>query len=291
MLKQGEYGLFFVSCLCVYSLFACSGQEALNQKLLEASDQKQPSPVPLASSSPLPSPLSSPSQTPAPAPDPYQLVLDEGRKAFREGRFEEAAKAFQKALDLKPDQDIPKHNLASSLGQLGRFEQALPLFLELEKKAPTDILLLRDLALIYSYQGDCDRAGTYYAKENKTIPRCPRSFEADQEFKLGDVAFKEGRYQDARTRYEKALALEPKYLDAKFNLASTFGALGDYPQAIKLYKEVETVKPDFPKLYEQLALSFSYQGDCPQAEIYYAKAGLPKAACPLQRGFRIDKAD
>lgn len=60
---------------------------------------------------------------------------------------------------------------------------------------------------------------------------------------LGIIAEREGRQEEARKNYEKAVALDGDFLPARLSLASTLEHLGDPKQALVQYREAQRLNP------------------------------------------------
>lgn len=122
------------------------------------------------------------------------------------GRLQEAQRACRKLLQSRPD--LPEvHMLAAEIhGQSGDAKRA--------NEAISRVLRLR-----------------------------PGWTEANIQVALGDLFGDFGRYDDAETRYRRALELEPDLSDARFNLASVHCAAGRVADAIGELKQLLVEEP------------------------------------------------
>jgi len=64
--------------------------------------------------------------------------FDRGNDLYTAGKKEEAISAFRKALEIQPDYLPATFNIAIALGDLGRYDEALKILLDLKKKMPND---------------------------------------------------------------------------------------------------------------------------------------------------------
>jgi tetratricopeptide (TPR) repeat protein len=55
---------------------------------------------------------------------------------------------------------------------------------------------------------------------------------------LGECLRAAGRYEDAVVHFEQALAINPDYINAKFNLGLTYQSLNEIDRSIVLYAQV-----------------------------------------------------
>ena len=61
-------------------------------------------------------------------------------------------------------------------------------------------------------------------------------------------------FQNAAKSYQKAIENEPRFWEARFNLANILTNLGDPSQAVELYKSVIMLNPGFTKAQDNLNL-------------------------------------
>lgn len=114
--------------------------------------------------------------------------------------------------------------------------------------------------------------------------------------KLGNVLFKAGRYEDAISAFEKAVSLQPGYLEAEVSWANTLHMLGKLPAekrahyaaknaalgdrvrnggnnafAIHCYRQALNLKSDLIEAHHGLAQAFHAQADMDKALQSYRK--------------------
>ncbi len=119
--------------------------------------------------------------------------LLQGHDLYRAGRYVDAAAAFAKALTADPDSCEAAVNLATALATGGETAKAIEQF-------------------------------------RATSTKCPDNPTAH--YDLGHLLVLQGRYAEARTELEAALALRPRDLDAHMELAAALWGLSDLPGAI-----------------------------------------------------------
>jgi superkiller protein 3 len=67
--------------------------------------------------------------------------------------------------------------------------------------------------------------------------------EAGAEFLLGVLAYRDGRFDDSRARFEAALAARADYSEARYNLAITYYDQGHFEDAVDQFQEVLRLHP------------------------------------------------
>ncbi|AZV47085.1 TIGR03032 family protein [Nautilia sp. PV-1] len=102
--------------------------------------------------------------------------FDKGNELYNMNKKEEAIEEFKKALKIQPDFLPATFNIAISLGDLGRFEEAEKILMDVIEK---------DASIAEAYNS------------------------------LGYVYYKMGDYKRAKENFEKALELNPKYEQPK----------------------------------------------------------------------------
>ena len=127
--------------------------------------------------------------------------INRGNDLFYKDDYESALKAYDKAIELEPDDAYAWYNKGTALGELGWYEEELEAY-------------------------------------NKAIELKSDYFEAwsDKGVALGDL----GRYEEELEAYDKAIELKPDYANAWFNRACVYARLGNKEKALSdLKKAIE----------------------------------------------------
>jgi tetratricopeptide (TPR) repeat protein len=119
-------------------------------------------------------------------------------------------------------------------------------------------------------------AAALSSPNSKTIQYPPAVVSA---FRAGEDALRAGRAEEAVADFQKALRLEPQFVEAKINLGLSYHLLGDYHQASAELAEGLRSRPDLPGPHLILGID-------------YLKLGLPSKAIPvLEEALRQDSAN
>jgi len=77
---------------------------------------------------------------------------------------------------------------------------------------------------------------------------------------LGAAYLKKTMYNEAIVEFERAVAIDPNYLEPYYNLGSVLMAFGRYADAIRLFRRGLIVNPDHAELRSQLSRALSLAG-------------------------------
>jgi protein O-GlcNAc transferase len=89
---------------------------------------------------------------------------------------------------------------------------------------------------------------------------------------LGNALKAQGRLDEADHSYRRALALNPGYLEARYNRALLLQAQGRLDEAIESYAQVLAHKPDHAEAHNNLGNALQAQGKLDQALAAYSQA-------------------
>lgn len=78
--------------------------------------------------------------------------------------------------------------------------------------------------------------------------------------------FAEGKYDEAISTYQEALALDPGLVDALHGLAMAYAEKGDLRAATEAAKRITEAAPDDPLGYTSLSIFLQRAGQIPEAE-------------------------
>ena len=209
-----------------------------------------------------------------------------GNACQRAGRYEEAIGYFKKALELKPDYDLPVINMANAYRALGKDEAALAGYEHYLTIDPKNAHVRYEIGQIYLDQGDLARADENFRKALEIDPKVAAARNA-----IGVLAFKRGDLATAERDVRAALEIKSDVRLAHYNLALIAEERNDLQTAEAEYRREIEIHPDAYKaafnlgrLYERLgnrnaqiaslkaAVDMNPEG--PEANVFLAKAYL-----------------
>lgn len=233
----------------------------------------------------------------------WQELNEQGRQLRREGKYNEAIAAFEKALS-KIDQKsksyaIVMNNLALVYDDMQNFAKAEEYYKRaadvykatVGEKDPNYITTIENLGYLYQQQGKYALAEEYYSQAltlNKEVlgTRDPRYAEALES--LAKLAEKAGKRERAEQLYVEHLKLQrdnlgekhPAYASAMENLAKFYQNEGKFTLAEDYFKEVIKIRkrnnqektPDYANTLNNLAILYKVSGKLELAENTYEEA-------------------
>jgi len=209
-------------------------------------------------------------------PDYPQIDFELAQAYLAEGETGKAASYLNLAVAGAPDFaeavlalaeiDIRKGDTGAAIGLLTRVIQKHPDL--------TQPRLL--LAQAFVGQNDLDNALVLYRQIAEGLPQSPQPH-----LLAGMVLDRQGRRDEARSEFEKAIALAPDYFQAMEQLVSLDLAEKQYPAALQRVQSQIAKKPDSAELNILLGRIYLAQKDAVQAEAALKKAVQLKADSPL----------
>lgn len=183
------------------------------------------------------------SQEPPPAalPDP----LKPAREMLVAGRAEEAEQFLRVFLAKRPD-SVDAHLLQiQALRFLGkRGPEVVDLYRRALAISPHDARILNDLGLYYLIEEGNAREALSYFEEALAAGHTPEAH-----FNVGRARFQMKEYALAAAAFEKALAVDPRFSDARYFLARIYTEtpLADPAKASRLWDVVRAESADDPE--------------------------------------------
>jgi choline-sulfatase len=232
-----------------------------------------------------------------------------GNIYYKTRRFREALEAFQKSLDLKPDDSFAVINIANSLQALGQSEQAERFVLDYLAKGLDDPQLYFLLGNIRVRRGDPDGAVAYFEKcltanpqsasaHNAIAAICLNNDRLDEaeahlkaaaaisprltslRFNMAQLLEKQNRYPEAADFYLQEIQDSPKNFRALFNLSRVYRMMGREEDEFATLKKAIEVNPEFPIAYFHLARILLRRGRDFDQAIAWAKKGIELKPAP-----------
>jgi tetratricopeptide (TPR) repeat protein len=155
-----------------------------------------------------------------------------GYKLYEQGKYEEAAQAYEEAIKLSSTQWGYYFNLGLSYKKLNKKEEAVAAF-------------------------------------QKAVELNPESFSSNKE--LGEALGKSGNYEEAKVYYQRAIELSPDEPDVFYNLGVCLMNLGESVEALDAFLKAVEIKEDYVEAYYQIGTIYIGQNKTEEAVISLEK--------------------
>lgn len=214
-----------------------------------------------------------------------------------QGKYQEAAKEFEKAVALDPKFHAARYNLALAHYNLGSTKEAIHEFQELVNSSYYFVNAHYNLGTIYLREGMVDKAIEQLKIVVELEPNHPEAH-----FNLGYIYFKRDLLDDAISEYKKGAQIKPDSVKGRLSLAFIYEKKDMYKEAVEQYLAVLELAPDdndakqavgglqaISSITESLkarpkdALAYIYLG-----HIYYARGMYREAADNYNKALQID---
>jgi len=191
-------------------------------------------------------------------------LIDEADRLEESGELNEALRYWRLAAERAPDAVVLCRlgNVAMDIGDLSQAEQAFHSAIELSPDLPTAHNML---GLLYIERGDLESALSCFL----------RSAEIDESKRtltfLGSVQLQLGLTQRARDSLTKALALDPNYEEASYNLGLAYRTEAP-AEAIAYFRRAIKIDPEYALAHRELGWALRGIGRYAEAERHLRKA-------------------
>ncbi len=178
---------------------------------------------------------------------------EKGNHHFRQGDYEHAMQAYNKAVQLDPALGWPYSNLALTCMAMGNFTEAIRFYKQALERLSTDgekAACWNNLGNAYRKCGDYNNAAAAYQKAGEMDPENAGMGEDHETFKLGpgresarvwndlgEIFFKSSDYAEAGNAFRRAIQLDAGYAWPYSNLARTLAAEGRHQEAIPFFQQ------------------------------------------------------
>jgi tetratricopeptide (TPR) repeat protein len=189
------------------------------------------------------------------APEDPEILFQFGKICLQRNLSDDALPALTKAVQLQPDQDSYVYVLASANVAKNRLPEAASLFSQLLQKHPQDAVVKYSLGAVHFLQGNYDEAESslkqslkiqpdqvaasyYLALTYDALGQDAQSVEVFRDLlrhhpdhapsyvKLGSILASQHQYDQALPLLERAVALDPKSVQAHYQLGLLLRRLG-----------------------------------------------------------------
>jgi len=200
-------------------------------------------------------------------PDYVEAYNNLGNTFQFQRKFDEAVEYYRQALNFAPKSAETHNNLGAALQRLGRLDEAISHFREALKKRPDFVEALNNLGYALQSQEKTDEAIICYQHALKIRP-----LSAEVNNNMGIALVAKGKLDEAVAHYRRALLTDPNYADVYQNLGQTLEMQGRFDEAAENFAQALRVKPDFAEAHSSFARSLSMVGKFEDALVHYRQS-------------------
>ena len=206
------------------------------------------------------------------APDPkdkldeLRMIQDAEKDEF-EGNYAAAAALHEKMLAMRPNAASSYVNLALAQARMKNFNEAIQTLKQGIEKIPGSELLLSRLGYTYLVTGRPEQAFAAMSEVLKTNPGHIDALTAS-----AMILDSQGKKEEARSFFERALAVEPENKFIRMSYAQNLATSGRLADAIAVYTKLTQ---DFPRdnlPFQLLGMTYALAGDFDKAVQYLKEA-------------------
>jgi tetratricopeptide (TPR) repeat protein len=172
------------------------------------------------------------------------------------GRMEEAVAALATAVRLEPDNPDPYVNLGAALASLGRLEEAIGALTRAVTLEPANADARNNLGLALTLAGRSDEAVPILAEAVRLDPVYDRAW-----YNLGHALLLDGRNSEAITALQRALTISPDYGNALVQLGEALNRERRYQESTALLSPRLPALASWPDVHRILGVAAHCLGD------------------------------
>ncbi len=187
-------------------------------------------------------------------PESPKLWNERGVALHQDGRYEEAAASYRRALDADPRYAIAHNNLAVALYHDGRREDAVDAFRAALDANPSFTKARVNLALLLTKGRRFQLALEAYRQVLVTDAESPAAWNG-----IGIVLSELRKFEDARNAFARAIQGRPEFAEAHYNLSFVLSNLGDFDGALRETKRALELDPYYVPQKFSLAIDLEYE--------------------------------
>lgn len=189
-------------------------------------------------------------------PNNPHVLNNLGLAFLTQRKWEEARKRFREAIEIKRDFYSAKMNLARSLINLKRYEDALNIYKGLKEKHINDTKILMNIAHIYFVQQKLDKSEDLL---NKIISMDKENAVAYNNRAVIHII--KGKFNKAIGDLRKAIYINTYFAIAENNLGICYVAKGVQKNAVRHFLAALSLDPNLADATQNLGLSYSKAGE------------------------------
>ena len=165
-----------------------------------------------------------------------------GNKAYQNENFNQAVKAYQKAIELNDSMWAYHFNLGLAYKKAGQTDKALEAFQKAAALNPESFSCNKEMGEALAKKDRHEEAAPYYKKAVELNPEDP-----DTQYNYGIVLSHLGRNEEALEHFLKATELDPEYADAYYQAGTILIGQNQKDRAVEMLEKFLEAAPGHEK--------------------------------------------
>ena len=204
--------------------------------------------------------------------------LDRAIAYHQAGHLQEAESIYQSILKIQPQHSDALHLRGIIANQMGKFEVAVNLIEEALKVNPN--------AHVFNNCGEAYKALHKYdlALDCYNHALAINPYFAEAKYNMGLALHELGHFEEAIVHYEQALVINPHFLEALNNLGVVLQESGRRKDAVTYFERAIAINSYFPEALNNMGVVLQISGKPIEAIIHHQKA---MRLCPKELAYHI----
>jgi Tfp pilus assembly protein PilF/2-polyprenyl-3-methyl-5-hydroxy-6-metoxy-1,4-benzoquinol methylase len=194
-------------------------------------------------------------------------LLDAAQQLKQQGKLDQAAARYRRALALDPDNAEIHYSLGNAFRLQSKMDEAAAHYQRALVLKPNFAEAHNNFGNVLRRQSKLDEAAAHYQRALTLKPNF-----AEAHINLGNLFQDQGRADEAESQYRRALALNPDFAEAHSNLANVLNRQGKLDEAVLEYQRALALKPDYAEAHNNLGTALQNQGRTAEAVGHYRRA-------------------
>jgi tetratricopeptide (TPR) repeat protein len=182
-------------------------------------------------------------------PDNYDHWLNLAVARHRLGRLDSATETYQKALQIRPDGTAAYVNLGLLYQETGQSAQAVAALEQARRIDPDRDDIRYHTAVALEETGEAEKAAGIYETLVQTNPDMTNAW-----FRLGTIRLKSEDFKQAAEAFKNCIDLRPEWTEAEINFAIACSKQQEHEQAQGILESALLRKPDSVEIVRALAM-------------------------------------
>ncbi len=173
--------------------------------------------------------------------------LEKGNQLLNEGRYAEAAAAYEEFLAQNPQAYQVKVSLADAYRNLKEYDRAVEIYNQVLEQAKTDAVMGREMtAKALAGIGNCYLSQDKIEEAQKFFEQSIEAYPQDEilAYNVGEIYFFNQKYDEAIRYFELAAKIKPTWPDAYLKLGYVYLNKGELATASQQFEKFLTLEPE-----------------------------------------------